>query len=69
MGRLMSGQMIAMRYNDVRDGTNVAGQVLEKYKAAWDKKGMVASNGLYVDFYFVRQDRVMPPHSVGFTAW
>lgn len=27
-----------MRYNDVRDGTNVAGEVIEKYRKAWDKK-------------------------------
>ncbi|KAM0258601.1 hypothetical protein ACHAQJ_003772 [Trichoderma viride] len=61
--------MIAMKYNDARDGTNVSGQVLEKYKAAWDKQGMVNSSGLYVDWYFVRQDRTLAPKTVGWTAW
>lgn len=61
--------MIAMKYNDARDGTNVSGEVLDKYKAAWDKKGMTAPSGLYVDWYFVRQDKTLPPKSVGWTAW
>ncbi|PTB66877.1 hypothetical protein BBK36DRAFT_1168396 [Trichoderma citrinoviride] len=61
--------IIAMKYNDARDGTNVSDQVLEKYKAAWEKKGMVAPSGLYVDWYFVRQDKTLPPKSVGFSAW
>lgn len=58
-----------MRYNDARDGTDVFGEVLDKYKAAWDKKGMITPSGLYVDWYFVRQDKMLPPKSVGWTAW
>ncbi|KAL6693922.1 hypothetical protein J3F84DRAFT_378079 [Trichoderma pleuroticola] len=61
--------LIAMKYNDARDGTDVSGEVLDKYKAAWEKKGMVSPSGLYVDWYFVRQDRTLPPKSVGWTAW
>lgn len=57
-----------MRYNDVRDGTNVVGDVLEKYKKAWELKQMVASNGLYVDWWYVNQDRPEIPKQVGFTA-
>ncbi|GAB1215296.1 hypothetical protein ATERTT37_004482 [Aspergillus terreus] len=33
--------IIAMRYNDVRDGTDIVSDVLEKYKAAWDAKGFL----------------------------
>lgn len=58
-----------MRYNDSRDGTDKVDKVLEKYKAAWDQKGMVSSNGMYVDFWMVKQDHVMPPTDVGWTAW
>ncbi|KAL7924357.1 hypothetical protein ACQKWADRAFT_319456 [Trichoderma austrokoningii] len=61
--------IIAMRYNDARDGTDVSERVLEKYKAAWDEKGMVDSSGLYVDWYFLRQDRTLAPSNVGWTAW
>ncbi|KAL2127183.1 hypothetical protein VTI74DRAFT_11198 [Chaetomium olivicolor] len=61
--------IIAMRYNDIRDGTNVAEEVLEKYKMAWAKKGMIAESGLYVEWYFVNQDRTAPPTDIYFTAW
>lgn len=58
-----------MRYNDARDGTDVSERVLEKYKAAWDEKGMVDPSGLYVDWYFLRQNRTLAPSTVGWTAW
>ncbi|POR32378.1 Uncharacterized protein TPAR_07413 [Tolypocladium paradoxum] len=61
--------IIAMRYNDVRDGTNVAGEVVEKYKSAWDKRGMVAPNGLYIDWLYFNQDEAVPPSDICFTAW
>ncbi|GCB17122.1 linalool dehydratase/isomerase [Aspergillus awamori] len=60
--------LVGMRYNDVRDGTNVVGDVLKKYKEAWERKQMVASNGLYVDWWYVNQDRPEIPKQVGFTA-
>jgi len=58
-----------MRYNDIRDGTNVVDGVLEKYKAAWEKKGMVSPNGLYVDFWMVKQDQLKDPSDLAWTAW
>lgn len=58
-----------MRYNDVRDGTNVAGEVIEKYRKAWDKKGMVAPDGLYVDWLYFNQDKTVAPSGIIFTAW
>jgi hypothetical protein len=61
--------MIGMRYNDFRDGTNVAEEVLEKYKEAWKAKGMIAQSGLCVDWYFVNQDKTAPPSDICFTAW
>ncbi|KAE8159826.1 hypothetical protein BDV40DRAFT_290574 [Aspergillus tamarii] len=70
--------IIAMRYNDVRDGTNIVSGVLEKYKAAWDAKGMVQPDGLFVDWLLVKQQLSWPPliqfgagppREIGFTAW
>lgn len=58
-----------MRYNDVRDGKNLVDEVLEKYKAAWDKKGMVTEGGLFVDWWTVKQDQTKVASDVGFTAW
>ncbi|TVY78925.1 Linalool dehydratase/isomerase [Fusarium oxysporum f. sp. cubense] len=60
--------IIAIRYNDVRDGTNTSEVVLEKYKKAWAEKKMVASNGLYVDWWFVEQDKPESSTQIGFTA-
>ncbi|OKL56704.1 hypothetical protein UA08_08016 [Talaromyces atroroseus] len=61
--------IIAMHLNDARDGTDVAPKVLEKYKAALEKKGMIARNDLYKDFISVKQGHAVPAKSVGFTAW
>jgi hypothetical protein len=38
---LMISQIIAMRYNDVRNGPKIVDEVLEKYTAAWKAKGMI----------------------------
>lgn len=65
----MMMQIIAMRYNDVRDGTNVTEGVLAEYKDAWEKRGMVCPDGLLVDWLFVEQDKTLPARDVGFTAW
>jgi hypothetical protein len=62
-------QLIAMRYNDVRDGTNIVEDVLKKYTAAWKEKGMVQEDGLFVDFYSPNQDKVAKAQRIGFTAW
>ena len=58
-----------MRYNDSRDGTSQVNDILTKYKAAWDKKGMIAPNGLIADWWMVKQDHVLPASDLGFTAW
>ena len=58
-----------MRYNDIRDGTDVASEVIEKYRKAWDEKGMVTPSGLYVDWWYENQDRPAGPTCICFTAW
>ncbi|KAH7020392.1 hypothetical protein EDB80DRAFT_746913 [Ilyonectria destructans] len=60
--------LIAIRYNDVRDGTNKIEDVLIKYRKAWDEKGMVSPSGLYMDWLFLKQDRAAPPTDIGFSA-
>ncbi|KAF2843839.1 hypothetical protein T440DRAFT_411307, partial [Plenodomus tracheiphilus IPT5] len=39
--------IIAIRYNDVHDGTDVATEVTRRYTAAWKDKGMVQKDGLF----------------------
>jgi hypothetical protein len=58
-----------MRYNDVRNGTNKVEEVLEKYKNAWAKKGLVSASGLFRDVYRVKQDDFMDGNDLAFTAW
>lgn len=58
-----------MRLNDVRHGTNVVADVLEKYQAAWEKKGMVGPNGLFKDMWLVKQDATLPALDPAFSAW
>ncbi len=65
----MSLQLIAMRYNDVRNGTDKGAEALVKYQQAWDKKGMLTPEGLFVDFWMVKQDFIVPASDVGWTAW
>lgn len=36
-----------MRYNDAVDGTNVAEEVVQKYRKAWEDIGLVDKNGLF----------------------
>ncbi|KAF5652537.1 Linalool dehydratase-isomerase [Fusarium sp. NRRL 25303] len=67
--KMLRREMIAMRYNDVRDETNTSEIVLEKYKKAWAEKKMVAPNGLYVDWWFVEQDKTKSSTQIGYTAW
>ncbi|KAJ7053981.1 hypothetical protein C8F01DRAFT_1064442 [Mycena amicta] len=62
--------IIAMRYNDIRKGTNAVDGVLEKYTAAWKaKSGFIQDDGLFVDWYQVKQDSRVPAQSLAFTAW
>lgn len=62
-------QIIGMRLNDSRDGTSVAEDVLAKYWPAVQKKNMIRPDGLFADALFDRQQGVLPPSGVGFTAW
>jgi hypothetical protein len=42
-----------MRYNDVRHDTKVVDELLPKYLAAWEEKGMVGPGSLYPDAWLV----------------
>ncbi|KAJ5698280.1 hypothetical protein N7462_000285 [Penicillium macrosclerotiorum] len=61
--------IIAMRYNDVRHGTSVVEGVLEKYWNAIQKKQMISSDGLFVDWLFLKQGNTKQAGGIGFTAW
>lgn len=66
--------LIAMRYNDVRTGSNVVGPVLEKYMAAWASRngfaqGEEADGGLMVNWWSPKQDRFVRLQAFGMTAW
>ncbi len=58
-----------MHLNDVRDGSTIGRKVLEKYKDALNKKGMVSRDDLYKDWFVLKQGQTKPAKSVGFTAW
>lgn len=58
-----------MCLNDARHGTHVVDELLVKYKAAWEKKGMVGANGLYPDAWMEKQDRLRPASDPAWTAW
>jgi hypothetical protein len=61
--------MIAMRYNDVRNNSSVADDVVAKYRTAWAEKGLVAENGLFRAWYLVRQKAVKDSPDISHTAW
>lgn len=66
----MNLKLIAMRYNDVRDGTNSVEQnILPKYKAALESKGMLPEDGLYASFFAVKQRMAVPARQGAHTAW
>lgn len=58
--------LIAMRYNDTRNGTNFVDGALERYQAAWQKKnGGFLQRGSsgddeFVFFWMIRQDVIVP---------
>jgi len=62
-------KLLAMRYNDIRNGTKIVDDVLEKYKAAWAEKGLINENGIFPEFYMIKQDHLMQTKEIGFTAW
>lgn len=61
--------MIGMRYNDVHDGTDVATEVVKKYVAAWEGKGMVQESGLLVQWWSPKQKTMTLTDDIGSTAW
>lgn len=62
--------LLAMRYNDVIDGTKVFDEVLPKYQAAWAKKnGFVSDNGLFKECYAIGRDQVYEANDVSHTVW
>ncbi|PYH94018.1 hypothetical protein BO71DRAFT_450308 [Aspergillus ellipticus CBS 707.79] len=61
--------IIAMHYNDVRHGTDVANGVLEKYKAALEAKKMISRDDLFQDWVAVKQGYTATPRSAGLTGW
>ncbi|CAK1360493.1 unnamed protein product [Cercospora beticola] len=61
--------IIAMRYNDVRAGTNVVDKVLKNYTAAWEEHGGFLQGNKFVhSWYMVKQERIVPGN-IGTTAW
>ena len=58
-----------MRYNDIRDGTDIVHEVLLKYKSALTKKGMIGEDGMYASFFAVQQKKAMPTMHGAHTAW
>ncbi|KAK2046019.1 hypothetical protein LZ31DRAFT_552731 [Colletotrichum somersetense] len=61
--------LIGVRLRDARRGTSVIEGVLEKYTAAWKEKGLVGPDGLFPDFWMVRQDVTRPASDPAWTAW
>ncbi|KIW29624.1 uncharacterized protein PV07_05427 [Cladophialophora immunda] len=61
--------IIAMRYNDSRDGTNNVEDVLVKYKASLVRKGMLNDSGLYPSFFALKQRKALPARQGAHTAW
>ncbi|KAK1962929.1 hypothetical protein LY78DRAFT_749363 [Colletotrichum sublineola] len=39
------------------------------YRAAWDEKGLLGPDGLFPDFWMVRQDVTLPARDPAWTAW
>ncbi|KAF2149458.1 hypothetical protein K461DRAFT_260931 [Myriangium duriaei CBS 260.36] len=62
--------LIAMRYNDIRDGTNVVEEeILPKYRSALRAKGMFGEDGLYASYFAVKQKKAIPAAHGAHTAW
>lgn len=61
--------LIAIRYNDIRNGTNLIDSILAKYQSAWEKKGMMSSEGLWTSFWMAKQDFTMGSSNVASQAW
>ena len=62
-------QILSFRYNDTTDGSYIVDEVLQNYKAAWAKKGMIGENGLFHRNYYPNQGTYGVAQDVGQTAW
>lgn len=59
-----------MRYNDAVKGTKVADEVVAKFSAAWERKGLLSQNsGLLKLLYMVRQDVAVDVEEIPHSAW
>jgi hypothetical protein len=58
-----------MRLNDVRDGTNKIDGILENYRTALERHGMIDQAGLYTSFFALKQKKAMPARHGAHTAW
>jgi hypothetical protein len=67
--KLTGSQIIAMRYNDVRDGTHEVDKVLEKYKDALERKKMLQPDGLWSAAFMLKQKVAAPSKQGNHTAW
>ena len=61
--------LIAVRYNDVRNGTKLIDDVLVKYMEAWQNKGMVQDDGFLTWMWRKKQDSTMQSPDLSLTAW
>lgn len=62
-------KLIAVRLNDVRDGKNTVSGILERYKAAVTKHGMINEDSLYTSFFALKQQKSIPARHGAHTAW
>jgi hypothetical protein len=60
-----------MRYNDTRNKTSIADEVIAKYRAAWATKanGLVADNGLFRRWYAPGQKQALDSDEISHTVW
>lgn len=61
--------LVAIRYNDVRNGTHLFDDILPKYLAAWKRKGMLSPDGQIIHMWMVQQDKVVNTPLVIGSAW
>lgn len=61
--------LVAIRYNDVRNGTHVFDDILPKYLEAWKQKGMLSPDGQIIHMWMVQQDKVVSTPFVVGSAW
>lgn len=64
-----NGKIIATRYNDIFNNTNIVEDVLTKYQQAWSGRGFVSANGLFRKWYTVRQNRIDDSDELSHSAW